>query len=119
MNIYPYRDYVIKAFNDSKPFNEFTTEQLAGDLLPGPTLEQKIAAGYNRLNMMSEEGGIQDKEYLAKYAIDRVRNFSGVWMGSTMGCAECHDHKFDPFSAKDTYRMEAFFADITEVGYYG
>lgn len=119
MNIYPYRDYVIRAFNENKPFDQFTTEQLAGDLLPNVTREQKIASGYNRLNMMSEEGGIQDKEYLAKYAIDRVRNVSGVWMGSTMGCAECHDHKFDPFSAKDTYRMEAFFADITEVGYYG
>ena len=119
MNIHPYRDYVIRSFNENKPFDQFTAEQLAGDLLPQATLEQKVASGYNRLNMMSEEGGIQDKEYLAKYAIDRVRNVSGVWMGSTMGCAECHDHKFDPFTAKDTYRMEAFFADIKERGYYG
>ncbi len=116
MSIYPYRDYVIEALNQNR---RFTVEQLAGDLLPNAALEQKIAAGYNRLNMMSEEGGIQDKEYLARYAADRVRNFSAVWFGSTMGCAECHDHKYDPFSTKDFYSMQAFFADITEVGYYG
>ena len=100
------------------PFDRFTVEQLAGDLLPEPTLEQKVAAGYNRLGMMSAEGGVQPKEYLAKYAAERVRNVGGAWLGVTLGCAECHDHKFDPFSTRDFYRMEAFFADIEERGLY-
>src|SRR5204863_222914 len=89
-------------------------EQLAGDLLPNPTTEQKIASGYNRLLQTTEEGGAQPKEYTAKYAADRVRNASAVWLGSTMGCCECHDHKFDPFSTKDFYSLAAFFADIRE-----
>ena len=117
-NVWPYRDYVIKAFNDNMPFDQFTREQLAGDLIPNATLSQKVAAGYNRLNMKSTEFGIQDKEYLAKYAADRVRTTSGTWMGVTIGCAECHDHKFDPFTAKDFYRFAAFFADIKQKGYY-
>lgn len=118
VSVSPYRDYVIDAFNANMPFDRFTKEQLAGDLLPNPTLQQRIASGYNRLGMMSAEGGVQPKEYLAKYASDRVRNASGVWMGSTLGCAECHDHKFDPFSTKDFYRFAAFFADIKEKGLY-
>lgn len=91
---------------------------LAGDLLPEATLEQKIASGYNRLGMMSAEGGVQEREYLAKYIAERVRNASGTWLGITLGCAECHDHKFDPFTTKDFYRFEAFFADIRERGLY-
>jgi mono/diheme cytochrome c family protein len=118
VSVYPYREYVIKAFNANKRFDEFTIEQLAGDLLPEATLEQQVAAGYNRLGMMSAEGGVQPKEYLAKYIAERVRNASGTWMGTTLGCAECHDHKFDPFTAKDFYRFEAFFADIKEQGLY-
>ena len=118
VDIYPFRDYVIRAFNENKPFDEFTREQLAGDLLPASTVSQKVASGYNRLNRMTNEGGSQPKEYLAKYAADRVRNVSTVWLGSTLGCAECHDHKFDPFLAKDFYSMGAFFADIEEVGVY-
>ncbi len=110
-----YRDYVINAFNQNKPFDRFTTEQIAGDLLPNPTREQKIASGYNRILMTTEEGGAQAKEYIAKYAADRVRNASNVWLGATLGCAECHDHKFDPYTAKDFYRFAAFFADIQEV----
>jgi len=117
-NIWPYRDYVIKSFNQNKPFDQFTVEQLAGDLLPEASTEQKIASGFNRLNMTTEEGGAQDKEYLAKYASDRVRAVSTVWMGATLGCAECHDHKFDPYSTKDFYRFAAFFADLQEVGAY-
>jgi hypothetical protein len=113
-NITAYRDYVIAAFNDNKPFDRFTVEQLAGDLIPMATTEQKIASGYNRLLMTTEEGGAQPKEYAAKYMADRVRNVSAVWMGATMGCAECHDHKFDPFSTKDFYSMAAFFADVQE-----
>jgi len=87
---------------------------LAGDLLPNATLEQKVASGYNRMNMITTEGGAQAKEYLAKYAADRVRTTSTTWMGATMGCCECHDHKFDPIPTKDFYRMGAFFADIQE-----
>jgi mono/diheme cytochrome c family protein len=117
-NVFPYRDYVINAFNANKPFDQFTIEQLAGDLLPNPTVEQKIATGFNRLNMMTREGGAQPKEYLAKYAADRVRTVSAAWLGSTMGCAECHDHKYDPFTTKDFYQMEAFFADIRQWGVY-
>jgi hypothetical protein len=110
-----YRDYVIKAFNENKRFDQFTVEQLAGDLLPNPGLEQKIATGYNRLLMTTEEGGAQAKEYLAKYAADRVRNTSVVWLAATLGCAECHNHKFDPYLTKDFYRLAAFFADLKEI----
>lgn len=109
-----FRDYVINAFNDNKPFDVFTREQIAGDLLESPTREQQIASGYNRLNMTTREGGAQAKEYRAKYAADRVRNASTVWLGSTMGCSECHDHKFDPFSQKEFYQFAAFFADLQE-----
>ncbi|QDV27264.1 PSD1 and planctomycete cytochrome C domain-containing protein [Aureliella helgolandensis] len=118
MSVSPFRDYVINAFNANLPFDQFTREQLAGDLLDAPTQEQKIASGYNRLGMMSAEGGVQPEEYLVKYAADRVRTASTVWLGSTLGCAECHDHKFDPFTAKDFYRFAAFFADIKERGLY-
>jgi mono/diheme cytochrome c family protein len=110
-----YRDYVLDAFNSNKRFDVFTREQLAGDLLPGATLQQKIASGYNRLNMVTQEGGAQAKEYMAKYSGDRVRNASVVWLGATLGCTECHDHKFDSFAQKDFYRFAAFFADIQEV----
>lgn len=118
MSVSPFREYVINSFNANKPFDEFTIEQLAGDLMPEPTREQLIASGYNRLGMMSAEGGVQDKEYLAKYIAERVRNASGTWLGITLGCAECHDHKFDPFTTRDFYRFEAFFADIRERGLY-
>ena len=113
---WPYRDWVLRAIRDNKPFDEFTREQLAGDLLPNATTDQKIASAYNRLNRVSGEGGLQEKEYLAKYGADRVRAVTTTWMASTLGCAECHDHKFDPFKAKDFYAMKAFFADINESG---
>lgn len=112
----PFRDYVITAFNSDQPFDQFTIEQLAGDLLPDATLSQKIAASYNRLNQLSEEGGIQDAEYLAKYQAERVRTTSSTWLGSTMACCECHDHKFDPFTSKDFYSFAAYFSDILEKG---
>ncbi len=118
MSVSPFRQYVIDSFNANKRFDQFTIEQLAGDLLPNPAREQLIASGYNRLGMMSAEGGVQDKEYLAKYIAERVRNASGTWLGITLGCAECHDHKFDPLTTKDFYRFEAFFADIKERGLY-
>jgi hypothetical protein len=118
VSVYPYRDYVIRAFNSNKPFDVFTREQLAGDLLPGAGREQLIASAYNRLNRMTNEGGAQPKEYLAIYAADRVRTTGNVWLGSTIGCAECHDHKFDPFTTRDFYQLKAFFADIEERGVY-
>lgn len=112
--IAPYRDYVISAFNQNMPFDRFTREQLAGDLLENPTLDQLIATGYNRVHQTSHEGGVQVKEYLAKYSADRVRNFGSVWLGSTLACAECHNHKFDPFTQRDFYSVAAFFADIDD-----
>ena len=114
--ISPYRTYVIRSFNQNLPFDQFTIEQLAGDLLPKPTLWQRVASGYNMLGMTTVEGGAQAKEYLAKYAADRVRTTSGVWMAATLGCAECHDHKFDAYSTKDFYRFAAFFADVQQKG---
>src|SRR5262245_61301851 len=113
---WPYRDYVLQAFRKNRPFDEFTREQIAGDLLPNATVEQRVASAYNRLNRTSAEGGLQPKEYLAKYGADRVRTLSTVWLGSTLGFAECHDHRFDPFLAKDFYAMKAFFADVQETG---
>jgi hypothetical protein len=113
-NISPYRDYVIDSFNDDLPLDEFTRQQLAGDLVKEPTTTQQIATGYNRLLQTTHEGGLQTKEYLAIYAADRIRNVSAVWMGATVGCAQCHDHKYDPYSTKDFYSMVAFFADIDE-----
>ncbi|MBY0503458.1 MAG: PSD1 and planctomycete cytochrome C domain-containing protein [Bryobacteraceae bacterium] len=113
---WPYRDYVLRSFQQNKPFDQFTREQIAGDLLPNATREQRTATALHRLTRTSAEGGIQPKEYLAKYAADRVRTVSAVWLGSTLGCAECHNHKFDPFLAKDFYAMKAFFADIQETG---
>ena len=109
-----YREYVIDAFNNNKRYDQFTREQIAGDLIKDRTGMQLIASGYNRLNMNTREGGSQPKEYTAKYLADRVRNTSTVWMASTLGCSECHDHKFDPFTAKDFYSFGAFFADLQE-----
>ena len=113
-NSTPYRDYVINAFNQNMKFDQFTKEQLAGDLLQGSTDDQKTASCYNRLLQTTHEGGLQVKEYLAIYTADRVRNVSTVWMGATVGCAQCHDHKFDPITAKDFYSLGAFFADIDD-----
>lgn len=117
-NISAYRDWVINAFITGKPFDVMTVEQLAGDLLPSPTNEQKIATGYNRLLQTTHEGGLQPKEYRAIYAADRVRNVSAVWLAGTVGCAQCHDHKFDPFTMKDFYSLAAFFADIDDESHF-
>lgn len=110
----PYRDYVIDAWNQNLPFDRFTREQLAGDLLPNPTPDQLVATCYNRLLQTSHEGGVQAKEYLAIYAADRVRNLSTVWLAATIGCAQCHDHKYDPYTLRDFYALSAFFADVDE-----
>ncbi|MDA0831858.1 MAG: PSD1 and planctomycete cytochrome C domain-containing protein [Planctomycetota bacterium] len=116
-SVSPYRDYVIAAFNANMPYDVFTREQLAGDLLSEATLWQKVASGYNMLGMTTIEGGAQPGEYLTKYAADRVRTTSLVWLGLTFGCAECHDHKFDPMTMRDFYSLAAFFADLREEGY--
>jgi hypothetical protein len=113
-DIWPYRDYVIRALNANKPFDQFTREQLAGDLLPNPTQEQRIASAFNRLLLTTEEGGAQEKDYESRYLTDRVRAVGAVWLGQTLGCAQCHDHKFDPTTMRDFYSMGAFFADIKE-----
>ena len=118
VDVYPYRDYVIDAFNVNKPFDLFTREQIAGDLIASNTVAQKVASAYNRLSMMTSETGVNEEEYIAKYTTDRVKNVSAVWLGSTLACAECHDHKYDPFKARDFYRMGAFFADIHQRGDY-
>lgn len=113
-NVWPYRDYVIRSFNQNKPFDRFTIEQLAGDLLPDSNEETKIASGFNRLLLTTEEGGAQAKDYQQRMLTDRVRAVGAAWLGQTTGCAQCHDHKFDPFTQRDFYSLGAFFADINE-----
>lgn len=113
-NVWPYRDYVIRSFNQNKPFDRFTLEQVAGDLLPDSDLEAKVGSGFNRLLLTTEEGGAQAKDYQQRMLTDRVRAIGAAWLGQTTGCAQCHDHKFDPFSQRDFYSLGAFFADIHE-----
>jgi hypothetical protein len=111
-----WRDWVIESFNNNKPFDQFTIEQLAGDLLPNPTLDQLIATGFNRNHRANSEGGIVPEEYLVEYVVDRVETTSTVFMGLTLGCARCHDHKFDPLTQKEFYSLYAFFNNIPERG---
>lgn len=111
-----WRDWVINAFNDNKPFDQFSIEQLAGDLLPNPTQSQKIATGFVRNNMTNDEGGADPDEYLNKYVADRVTTLGSVWLGMTVGCAECHDHKYDPLKTKEFYQLYAFFHNVPEKG---
>ena len=108
-SIYPYRDWVVRAYNEDLPYDRFVTWQLAGDLLPSPTIEQKIATGYVRLNPTTNEGGAIEAEFLAKNTMDRVDTTATVFLGLTLQCAKCHDHKYDPLSQRDYYSMYAFF----------
>jgi mono/diheme cytochrome c family protein len=112
-SIWPYRDWVTSAFKQNMPFDQFTVEQMAGDLLPNATLDQKVASGFNRCLPTTSEGGAIAAEYEAIYAKDRVETMSTVWLGLTTGCAACHDHKFDPVSTKDFYSLTAFFRNNT------
>ena len=111
-----WRDWVIDAFNANKPFDEFTVEQLAGDMLPNASLDQIVATGFNRNHRGNGEGGIVDAEYAVEYVVDRVDTTSTVWLGVTMGCARCHDHKYDPFTQKEFYGMFAYFNNVPEKG---
>src|SRR5205823_5322000 len=111
-----WRDWVIDAFNDNRPFDRFTIEQIAGDLLPRPTLEEKIATGFNRNHRGNAEGGIIPEEYAVEYVVDRVDTTATVWLGVTLGCARCHSHKYDPFTQKEYYQLFAFFNNVPERG---
>jgi hypothetical protein len=113
-SIWPYRDWVIDSFNQDMPFDQFTIEQLAGDLLPDPSVRQRVATGFNRCNVTTSEGGSIDDEYYARYAVDRVETTSTVWLGLTAGCAACHDHKFDPLTQREFYQMFSYFFSLTE-----
>src|SRR5262245_50486684 len=118
-DMWRWRDWVIDAFNRNMAFDQFTIEQIAGDLLPGATLSQKIASGFNRNHMINFEGGAIPQEYHNAYVVDRVNTTTTVWLGVSFACAQCHDHKYDPFTQKDYYRFYAFFYNVPESGLDG
>jgi Protein of unknown function (DUF1553)/Protein of unknown function (DUF1549)/Planctomycete cytochrome C len=114
--MWPWRDWVIRAFNENKPFDQFTIEQLAGDLLPNPTNAQVVATGFHRNHRINGEGGLIPEEWRIENIIDRVDTTGATWLGLTLGCARCHDHKYDPISQKEFYQMFSFFNNIAETG---
>jgi hypothetical protein len=115
-DMWRWRDWVIEAYNLNLPFDRFTIEQIAGDMLPNPTLEQKIATGFNRNHRGNAEGGIVPEEYAVEYVVDRVETTATVWLGLTLGCARCHEHKYDPFTQREFYQMFAYFNNVPEKG---
>jgi len=117
--MWPWRDWVIQAFNENMPYDQFTIDQIAGDLLPHATQSQIIATGFNRNHMINFEGGAIPEEYQNEYIVDRIEATSTTWMGVTLGCARCHDHKYDPFTQKDFYSFGAFFNSVPEKGLDG
>ena len=117
--MWPWRDWVVDAYNANMPFDQFTIEQLAGDMLPEATLLQRLATGFNRNHRTNDEGGSLDAEFEVEYVVDRVDTTSTVWLGLTAGCARCHDHKYEPISQKEYYRLFAFFNNIPEKGIDG
>ena len=117
--MWPWRDWVINAFTRNLPFDQFVVDQLAGDLVPNATRDQKVASGFNRNHMINFEGGAIADEYQVEYVIDRVEATSSAFMGLTMGCARCHTHKFDPITHKEFYQFYAFFNNVPERGLDG
>ena len=115
-DMWPWRDWVIRAYNRNMPFDEFTRDQLAGDLLPNPSTEQMVATGFLRNNATTDEGGLIEEEYRVEYAIDRVKTTSMVWLGVSMECAQCHNHKYDPITQEEYYQFYAFFNQAADPG---
>ena len=115
-SIWPYRDWVIRASNQDMPFDRFTIEQIAGDLLPGATLDQRVATGFHRNTIVNAEGGVDDEEYRVAALVDRVNTTMQVWMGTTLACAQCHDHKYDPFAQREYFQLYAFFNNTSDRG---
>src|SRR6266536_1810705 len=114
--VWPYRGLVIEAFNQNLPFDQFALWQLAGDLLPNATKEQRLATAFNRLHLQNEEGGVVEEEFRVSYVVDRVDTFGTAFLGLTLECSRCHDHKFDPITMSDFYSLFAFFQNIDEAG---
>ena len=115
-DIYPWRDWVIEAFNSNLPYSDFIKWQLAGDLLPEPTIDQRVATGFLRHNPTSNEGGIIDEDYPSKYLVDRVNTTATAMMGLTLECAQCHDHKYDPMTQREYYQFAGFFNSLVGNG---
>jgi hypothetical protein len=113
--MWPWRDWVIKAINDDMPFDQFTIEQLAGDLLPSPTKVQLIATGFHRNTLINQEGGTDDEQFRNESVVDRVNTTGAVWLGLTAGCAQCHTHKYDPLTHHKYYQLFAFFNSTEDI----
>ena len=115
-SMWVWRDWVINAYNANMPFDQFTIQQIAGDMLPDATIDQKIASGFNRNHRINGEGGVIPEEYRVEYVIDRVSTTGTVWLGLTLGCARCHSHKFDPVSQQEFYQLFSYFNNVPENG---